>query len=374
MTLDHLSTIDRIVDDVIAPEAVDVDSRARFPRAGIDAMATAGLLGLTTAADVGGGGGGLAEATDVVRRVARACSSTAMVAAMHYSANAVIEATGPRATREEIAAGRHLSTLAFSEKGSRSHFWAPMSTARRGDGDTVVLDAQKSWITSAGEADSYVWSSRPLAADAMSTLWLVPADRDGLKVDAPFDGLGLRGNASSPVSATGVVLPADHRLGDDGGGFDLMMGVVLPTFSVLNAAASVGLMEASVEMAATHLSRTRLEHLDQALADDPVNRAHLARAKLACDQSAVLLDDTVAALRDGRDDAQLRVLEVKAVAGEAAIAVTDACMRVCGGSAFRKEVGVERRFRDGRAAAVMAPTSDVLHDFIGKALCGQPLF
>jgi alkylation response protein AidB-like acyl-CoA dehydrogenase len=49
-------------------------------------------------------------------------------------------------------------------------------------------------------------------------------------------------------------------------------------------------------------------------------------------------------------------------------------MRVCGGSAFRKEVGVERRFRDGRAAAVMAPTSDVLHDFIGKALCGQPLF
>ena len=45
-----------------------------------------------------------------------------------------------------------------------------------------------------------------------------------------------------------------------------------------------------------------------------------------------------------------------------------------GGAAFRKEVGVERHFRDARAATVMAPTTDVLYDFIGKAVCGLPLF
>jgi alkylation response protein AidB-like acyl-CoA dehydrogenase len=49
-------------------------------------------------------------------------------------------------------------------------------------------------------------------------------------------------------------------------------------------------------------------------------------------------------------------------------------MRVCGGAAFRKDVGVERFFRDARAGGVMAPTTDVLHDFIGKAVCGMPLF
>jgi alkylation response protein AidB-like acyl-CoA dehydrogenase len=49
-------------------------------------------------------------------------------------------------------------------------------------------------------------------------------------------------------------------------------------------------------------------------------------------------------------------------------------MRVCGGAAFRKEVGVERHFRDARASTVMAPTTDALYDFIGKALCGIPLF
>ena len=64
----------------------------------------------------------------------------------------------------------------------------------------------------------------------------------------------------------------------------------------------------------------------------------------------------------------------EAAAGDAAIEVTDACMRICGGAAFRKELGVERLFRDARAAAVMAPTNDTLYDFIGKALCGIPLF
>jgi alkylation response protein AidB-like acyl-CoA dehydrogenase len=49
-------------------------------------------------------------------------------------------------------------------------------------------------------------------------------------------------------------------------------------------------------------------------------------------------------------------------------------MRVCGGVAFRREVGVERFFRDARASGVMAPTTDVLYDFIGKAVCGLPLF
>ena len=84
--------------------------------------------------------------------------------------------------------------------------------------------------------------------------------------------------------------------------------------------------------------------------------------------------DGIAALEQGRPDAMLRVLEVKAAAGEAATEVTELAMRVCGGAAYRKEVGVERCFRDARAATIMAPTTDVLYDFIGKAVCGMPLF
>ncbi|HEU5103992.1 MAG TPA: hypothetical protein VFU22_33480 [Roseiflexaceae bacterium] len=102
-----------------------------------------------------------------------------------------IEAHGPRHVREAIAEGRHLTTLAFSETGSRSHFWAPVSTAIASNGH-VQLDAQKSWATSAGQVDSYVWSSRPLAADGASTIWLVPADASGLRIPAPFNGWSFR--------------------------------------------------------------------------------------------------------------------------------------------------------------------------------------
>jgi alkylation response protein AidB-like acyl-CoA dehydrogenase len=68
------------------------------------------------------------------------------------------------------------------------------------------------------------------------------------------------------------------------------------------------------------------------------------------------------------------MLQSKAVAGDAALSVLDLAMRVGGGAAFRKDIGIERHFRDARAAAVMAPTGDALQDFIGRAVCGLPLF
>ena len=369
----YLETLDRIINTVIAPAAQETDEAGAYPRAAMQALGQAGLLGLISAREVGGMGEAHRAATLVVERTASVCASTAMVVCMHYSGTAAIEAHGPRAVREAIARGEHVTTLAFSEAGSRSHFWAPTSAARQVDG-RIQLDAQKSWITSAGQADSYVWSSRPLAAEGQSTIWLVPADATGLRIPTPFDGLGLRGNYSAPVTAEGVMIPADAMLGPDGGGFDIMMGIVLPYFQMMSAGFSVGTMEAATNKAAQHVTGTRLEHLGQSLADLPTVRAYLARMRVKTDMARSLLLDGIVALEQGREDAMLRVLQVKAAAGEAATEVTDLAMRVCGGAAFRKEVGVERHFRDARAATVMAPTTDALYDFIGKALCGMPLF
>lgn len=369
----YLETLEQVIKDVIAPSAPEVDQSATFPQAGIDALSKAGLLGLISAKEVGGLGEGHRAATLVVEQIGKYCSSTAMIVCMHYAATAVIEAYGPKEIREAIAAGKHLSTLSFSEYGSRSQFWAPMSTATI-DGDKIRLDAKKSWITAAGHAQSYVWSSRPLEADGMSSLWLVPSATPGLRITAPFDGLGLRGNSSSPVTAEGVLVSKDAMLGEDGKGFDTMMGVVLPYFQLMNAALSVGIMEMATSKAAAHISTTKFEHLGQTLADSPVTRTYIARMQLKTDMVRMLLLDTIAALESGRADAMLRVLEIKVAAGEAATEVTDFAMRVCGGSAFRKEVGVERLFRDARASTVMAPTADALYDFIGKAVCGMPLF
>lgn len=363
----------RVIEEIVEPMAVEIDAHAMFPRTALDEMGRSGLLGLISATDVGGMGLGLRAAVDVIEGLAQHCASTAMVVCMHYAATSVIEAHGSRDAREAAASGRALASLAFSEAGSRSHFWAPVSTAAL-DGDSVRLDGQKSWVTSAGEASLYVWSSRPLSGDGASTLWLVPADTAGLRVPVAFDGLGLRGNSSSPITADDARIPAPAMLGPDGGGFDVMMGVVLPYFQLMSAAFSVGTMEAATTKAAAHVGGARLEHLGQSLADLPTIRAYVARMRTKTDMARALLLDAVSAAESGREDTMLRVLESKAAAGEMSTEVTDLAMRVCGGAAFRKEVGIERHFRDARAATVMAPTTDVLYDFIGRAACGMPLF
>jgi alkylation response protein AidB-like acyl-CoA dehydrogenase len=370
--MSYLDRLNHVVTTLIAPSALETDRQGRFPRAAVEALGKAGLLGLLSAKEVGGMGLGLAEASQVVERIAQDCPSTAMVVTMHYAAGNLIEKYGPQDIRRAVAEGRHLTTLAWSETGSRSHFWAPMGTATADHGE-VILNGAKSMTTSAVEADSYVWSSQPLAADGASTIWLIDSRLPGLTSPGGFDGLGLRGNASAPVRAEHVRAPASAMLGRDGEGGSLMHNDTLPIFATLSAATSIGLMEGALTRAIAHVSATSFAESGGALADLPTIRAYLARARIRTSQARTLRDDALAAILGQRPDAEQRILEVKVSAAEAALEVTDAAMRVCGGAAFRKEAGIERLFRDARAASIMAPTSDVLYDLIGRLICGLPL-
>jgi alkylation response protein AidB-like acyl-CoA dehydrogenase len=212
---DYRVQLSRIIKETVLPEASRVDREGTFPAKAVEALGASGLFGLISAKEVGGMGFGARAATEVVERLSRECGSTAMVVCMHYAGTAVLEAFGSEALRRQVATGRHPSTLAFSEVGSRSHFWAPLGTAQK-RGSTIVLNGQKSWVTSASHASAYIWSSCPLQSGAPSTLWIVPGDSRGLTIGGTFDGLGLRGNDSTPVTAEEVVVPEDHRLGEDG--------------------------------------------------------------------------------------------------------------------------------------------------------------
>lgn len=366
--MSYLEALEPIMRQTIAPAAMATDQQALYPRDALQALGQAGLLGLLSAKTVGGLGAGLADAAKIVQHIAQDCPSTAMVLTMHYCGAVVIEHQGPIATRQAIAAGAHITTLALSEVGSRSHFWAPMGTATP-QGDGVVLNASKSMVTSAGQADSYVWTSRPMHGEEGLTLWLVGSQLPGLHVAAPFDGLGLRGNASSPIRAEQVPLSLAHLLGQDGKGQELSKQLILPTFTMLIASCSIGMMDGALARAIAHISRSRFAESGSSLADLPTIRAYLARASIRADQARALRDNTLAALATPGPNTLLRVLQNKASAAEAALEVTDTAMRICGGAAFRKEAGIERLFRDARAASIMAPTSDVLFDQIGTALC-----
>ena len=367
--------------EVARAQAKEVDATGAFPQAAVDALRGSGLLGLTLPADVGGMGGGPPELVETLSGLASVCGSTAMVYLMHVSAAMAVAAAPPGGRPglvEHFATGKKLGTLAFSEAGSRSHFWAPVSQAQSVEGGTQVK-ARKSWVTSAGHADAYVMSTLtspelvPAEAPIPIDIFVVDAGIAGVEVAGSFRGLGLRGNASAPMTFD-LTVPVDDRLGGPGTGFGLMLGTVMPWFNLGNAAVSIGLSQAAVRAAVAHTSGARLEHLGESLAQLPTIRAQLAR--MALDLAAVRsYVDTVARSIASPDEATtLHVLGVKAVANDAALRITDAAMRVCGGAAFSEHLQLERYFRDARAGVVMAPTADVLYDFYGKALTGQPLF
>ena len=371
-----------IASRVLAPSAGQNDKAGQFSNEAVVSLGESGLLGLMLPADVGGSGLGPRTCAAVIATLAEADASVAMVYLMHILGTATLSAARPSAAQalapilREIGAGRHLSTLAFSEAGSRSHFWAPISRAHR-NGDGVRISAKKSWVTSAGHAHSYVVSS--LAPEGTgptdSTLYLVPAQTRGFSVAGPWDGLGLRANASAPIALDECQVPADFQLTDDGAGFSAMLNVVLPLFNLGTASVALGLCRAAVAGTASHLKSARFEHLDQSLGESlPTLRAQLAAMQIDTDGLSARIDDLVDHLEKPRETTMLRVLETKAAAGDVAISVTSAAMRVCGGAAFSKHLSVERLFRDAHAGAVMAPTGDVLREFIGKSLLGMPLF
>lgn len=371
-----------IARNVLAPAAADNDKLARFSTEAIEKLGEAGLLGLMLPADVGGAALGPRAFADVVAALAEVDASVAMVFLMHTLASVTIAAAPRTDTLEDVlktmASGRHLSTLAFSETGSRSHFWAPVSRAENLNGSGARLAARKSFVTSAGHAQSYVTSSlSPNGATVTdSTLYLVLAGADGLAVAGTWDGLGLRANASSPMLLDGCVVPPDRRLTAEGAGFQTMLNTVLPLFNVGQAAVSLGLCRAVVAATIAHLKAAKFEHLGSASLGEalPTLRAQLATMQIETDGLAARLDDTIHHLERPDDLTMLRVLEIKAAAGDTAIAVTSLAMRTCGGAAFSRHTGIERFFRDAQAGAVMAPTIDVLREFIGRALLGLPLF
>jgi alkylation response protein AidB-like acyl-CoA dehydrogenase len=375
-----VSSAREITDRLLVQTAGQNDKTGRFSTEAIEALGRAGLLGLMLPAEVGGSGLGPRTFAAVIAILAEADASVAMVYLMHLLGAATIAAARPGAdvasALREIAAGRHLTTLAFSEPGSRSHFWTPISRARR-NGSGVRITAKKSWVTSAGYAQSYVVSS--LAPDGAgptdSALYLLPAETRGLSVAGPWDGLGLRANASAPLALDDCEVPSNFQLTDDCAGFHAMLNVVLPLFNLGTASVALGLCRAAVADTTAHLKSARFEHLGQSLGESlPTLRAQLAAMQIDTDGLSARIDDLIEHLERPRETTMLRVLETKAAAGDVAISVTSTAMRICGGAAFSKHMSIERLFRDAHAGAVMAPTGDVLREFIAKALLGMPLF
>lgn len=376
---EHVATASRIAAEVASPHAAEVDERASFPSESMKALADAGLYGLCLPKETGGKAENMRAFAGVVEELAGACGSTAMVYVMHVAAAQAIATSSTLADRDsilrEIAAGRHLTTLAFSETGSRSQFWAPISKLEENDGH-YLTSASKSWVTSAGHADSYVSTAQKADATSPleSTVYFIRTSAKGVRVTSAFNGLGLRGNDSAPVSLENIKVAHGDLISALGEGPKVILEIVLPWFAIGTAAMANGLCRAAVQRTTAHLIGTEFAHDATKLRDLPNLRARLAEMSMRTEESRSLLGHTLDQIENPSEVTPLFVLQSRLAALQAAVDVTDLAMKTCGGAAFSRQLAIERLFRDARAGWVMAPTVDHLKDFIGKALTGLPLF
>jgi alkylation response protein AidB-like acyl-CoA dehydrogenase len=370
----------RISKEVLQPRADQIDRERKFPRENLQALGAAGVLGVILPAEFGGAGGTLADMSQALEMQAQGCASTAMVTLMHYCGCAVIAAKGSDEIKRQVlpaaALGRHITTLAFSEAGSGGHFYAPVSKVRL-DCGAKQLSAKKTFVTSAGEADSYVVSTRGVgsAVPTESSLYLIPKEARGFSAQGRFEGLGLAGNASAPMTLEDVSLNDSSRLGPEGSGFQTMMEVVLPHFQIGVASVSIGIAAAAFETITVRVGARKYEHAGgAALATIPRVQFLAGEMAIELNSARAYLGETIRKALSGHPAAMIDVLGVKAKAADACLNVVSRAMTLGGGWAFGQRGGLERNFRDAQAAAVMAPASDVLKDFIGKACLGLPLF
>jgi len=139
--MDHQTAVARareIAQSTVAPTAHAHDKAGSFPAEAIAALGAAELLAINVPTSAGGSGLGPRTFAEINAILAEADPSVAMIYMMHVCATEVIVAGAKThrtpaidAALADMPRGKHLTTLAFSEAGSRSHFWAPLSKASR---------------------------------------------------------------------------------------------------------------------------------------------------------------------------------------------------------------------------------------------------
>jgi alkylation response protein AidB-like acyl-CoA dehydrogenase len=353
----------------IAPAAADIDREARFPAEQLRALAQIGALGLLVPGEHGGSAGGLSNLAQACEAVGAACASTGMTFLMHNVAVATVAGGGgPAAERllGAMAGGEALATLAFSERGTGAHFYAPELRAERHDGH-VHVNGRKAFVTSGGHAEVMLVL---LQSDGEGLdCYAVSKDAEGVSFEGHWDGLGMRGNSSIAVRFDDVVVDGQALVGAAGAGAELVFGVVAPTVLVGLAAVNVGIAQAALSAALEH-AKSRHYPDGSALIEVATIQHALANMDIDTRAARSLLREAAGLADAGDEGALVPLMEAKVLCTDAAARVTQGALEVCGGQGYTPALPIERHLRDARAGAVMAPTNGVLRTWSGKAIAG----
>jgi len=363
---------------VAAEHATEVDRDARFPAEAIAALKRHRVLGMAVPREFGGEGASMADVADVCFKLGRACSSAAMVFAMHQIKVACVmrHACGSawhEAMLRRLCDEQMLLASSTTEGQNGGNVRSSAAAIESEADDAIVLDRESTVISYGAEADGIVTTARRSSEAAGSDQVLVVLLREHYRLEPvlQWDTLGMRGTCSAGFrlrarGSADQVLPVAYET--------IHSQTMTPVAHILWGAAWSGIAAAAVERAQNFIRKAARHGKGQL----PPGAAHYTKAQSSLRVLRTLVQAGIvryeAALADerlfGSLDFHAAMNLLKVDASEIAVATVMSAMRACGLSGYRNdgESSIGRHLRDILSSPIMINNDRILANLATTSL------
>ncbi|WP_034384277.1 acyl-CoA dehydrogenase [Deinococcus sp. YIM 77859] len=356
----------------LAPKAAEYDRSGAYPREQLRGLAELGLLGATVPEAWDGAGLDSVTYALCLEEIAAADASVAVIVSVQNGLpEQMLLRYGTDAQRERylrpLARGEHIGAFCLTEPGAGSDAASLRLRAER-EGDEWVLHGSKAWITSGGQANTYLVMARTGGPGARGiSCFIVPGDTPGLSFGRPEEKLGLHAAHTTTVTFDGVRVPAENRVGEEGEGLIIALSS-LDAGRIGIAMQALGIARAALEHAARYASER--EQFGKRLKEFEGVSFKVARMAARI-ESARLVALKAAWLKDQGQPYGKEASIAKLLASEAAVDCARDAIQIFGGNGYSREYPVERLYRDAKVTEIYEGTSEIQQLVISRAVFAE---
>jgi butyryl-CoA dehydrogenase len=370
-----VATVRSFVDREVKPTVREVEHANAYPEAWIEQMKRIGIYGLAISESYGGSPVSMPCYVRVTEELARGWMSLAGAMGGHTVVAKLLETFGTDEQKQtylpQMATGELRATMALTEPGGGSDL-QNMTTLARRDGDDLVINGSKTWITNARRSGliALLCKTDPQAnpRHAGISVLLIESPRAGLEISRDLPKLGYKGVESCELSFADARVPASAVLGGKPGkGFAQMMKG-LETGRIQVAARALGVASAAFEDSLAY-AQTRESF------GSPIWR-HQAIGNYLADMATKLtaarqLTRYAAERYDSGERCDMEAGMAKLFASETAMEIAMTAVRIHGGYGYSTEYDVERYFRDAPLMIVGEGTNEIQRNVIAAQLVAR---
>jgi butyryl-CoA dehydrogenase len=370
-----VETVRAFVDRDVKPTVREVEHANSYPEAWIEQMKRIGIYGLAISEQYGGSPVSMPCYVEVTQELARGWMTLAGAMGGHTVVAKLLEIFGTEEQKQtylpKMATGEIRATMALTEPGGGSDLQNMITVARR-DGDDLVINGAKTWITNARRSGliALLCKTDPQATPRHKgiSVVLVEAETPGMAVSRDLPKLGYKGVESCEIAFDNCRLPAAAILGGEPGrGFSQMMKG-LETGRIQVASRALGVATAALEDALAYAQ-------DRESFGQPIWK-HQSIGNYLADMATKLtaarqLTRYAAERYDSGERCDMEAGMAKLFASEIAMEIALNAVRIHGGYGYSTEYDVERYFRDAPLMIVGEGTNEIQRNVIAGQLVAR---